>query len=126
MNERLLRLCLLAYPRAWRARHGKVLLDLASELAAQHGATGEALGLIRGGLAARWQDAPSGARAPWGNALGRVALPLAAATASLSVVGALQFGTLDLGKFWTALLAGSLIALAGAVARSRVPTLLGR
>lgn len=125
MNERLLRLCLLAYPRSWRARDGEVLLDLATELAAQRGATGEALGLIRGGLVARWQDTASGARAPWGNALGRLALPLAAATASISVVGALRFGTLDLGKFWTALLAGSLIALAGAVVRSRVSTLLG-
>ncbi|MGI8593280.1 MAG: hypothetical protein ACR2ML_02755 [Solirubrobacteraceae bacterium] len=125
MNGRLLSLCLLAYPRARRVRDGEVLRDLATELSARRGAIREAFGLIRGGLAARWEDAACGARAPWGDGLRRLALPLAAANAAVWVVGALRWGTFDLGKFWTVLAAGSLIALAGAVARSRVPALLG-
>ena len=56
MRERLLRLCLLAYPRARRARDGTVLRDLASELSARRGAAREAIGLIRGGLEARATD----------------------------------------------------------------------
>lgn len=96
-----------------------------TELSAPRGPTREALGLIRGGVAARWEAVASDARAPWGDALRRLTLPLAAATSAILVGGWAVGGTLDLGVVWTALLAGSLIALAGAVAQSRVPTLVG-
>jgi hypothetical protein len=53
MRRRLLEACLLAYPREVRDRDRDHLRDLALELADAHGTAREALGLIRGGLAAR-------------------------------------------------------------------------
>ena len=53
MIRRLVGLCLLAYPRAVRARDGEHLRGLAAELAADHGILREAFGLVRGGLAER-------------------------------------------------------------------------
>lgn len=49
----MLNLCLLAYPRAVRARDGEHLRDLATDLAGDHGFLREAFGLLRGGLAER-------------------------------------------------------------------------
>ena len=56
MSNRVLKLCLRAYPRARRRRDGELLVDLAMELAADHGAWREALGLVAGGVRARWKD----------------------------------------------------------------------
>ena len=53
MKNRLLDLCLLAYPRAVRARDGEHLRELATDLAGDHGFLREAFGLLRGGLAER-------------------------------------------------------------------------
>ena len=53
MRRRLLDLCLLAYPRGIRGRDRDHLLDLALDLAAEHGTACEAFGLLRGGLAER-------------------------------------------------------------------------
>jgi len=53
MTRRLVDLCLLAYPRAVRARDGEHLRELAADLAADHGFLREAFGLVRGGLAER-------------------------------------------------------------------------
>lgn len=53
MRRRLLRGCLRAYPRDLRVRDGSELRDLAEDLAADHGALREALGLVRGGWAER-------------------------------------------------------------------------
>lgn len=53
MRGRLLELCLLAYPRAVRHSDREHLRDLALDLAESHGATREAFGLLRGGLAER-------------------------------------------------------------------------
>lgn len=72
MSDRVLRLCLLAYPRELRGRDGEELLALAAELADDHGTTREALGLLRGGWAERRRRASRGRRA---------ALALTAATA---------------------------------------------
>lgn len=44
---------LLAYPQPVRRRDGADLLDLALELAADHGVVREAIGLLRGGLGER-------------------------------------------------------------------------
>jgi len=49
----MLNLCLQAYPRAVRARDGKHLRELATDLAGDHGFLREAFGLLRGGLAER-------------------------------------------------------------------------
>ncbi len=49
----MLDLCLLAYPRAVRRRDGEHLRELALELASDHGAWREAIGLVVGGLAER-------------------------------------------------------------------------
>jgi len=125
MREWLLRLCLHAYPRARRARDGEVLCDLAGELSAGRGVAREALGLLRGGLAARAGELAGRTRAPWGEALRRLALPLAALGAAIWLPGAARLGTLDLGLLWTALVAGSVLALAGAAARWRPAALAG-
>jgi hypothetical protein len=114
-----------AYPRERRLRDGAALRDLAAELGERHGSRREAIGLLRGGLAARAEGMASAARAPWGEALRRLALPLAAVNAAIWVAGAARLETLDLGVFWTLLLAGSLVALGGAVARARAPMLIG-
>jgi hypothetical protein len=53
MSGRVLELSLLAYPRRVRQRDGEHLLALAQELAEDHGAAREALGLLLGGLAER-------------------------------------------------------------------------
>jgi len=53
MRERLLGLCLLAYPRATRVRDGDYLRDLALELADGSGVVRQAASLLRGGFAAR-------------------------------------------------------------------------
>jgi hypothetical protein len=53
MRNRLLDLCLLAYPRAVRSRDGEHLRELATDLAGDHGILREAFGLLRGGLAER-------------------------------------------------------------------------
>ena len=53
MRRRVLELALRAYPRQVRLRDGDHLLGLALELADQHGATREVLGLVRGGLGER-------------------------------------------------------------------------
>ena len=53
MSSRRLSLALRAYPREVRDRDGAHLLELAADLAEHHGATREALGLLRGGLAER-------------------------------------------------------------------------
>lgn len=55
--SRLLRACLVAYPRDLRARDGDDLLALADELGAAHGVLREALGLLRGGWAERRRGA---------------------------------------------------------------------
>lgn len=52
-TDRLLRLCLLAYPRVVRERDAGELTALAAELAAEHGTAREAWGLLRGGWGER-------------------------------------------------------------------------
>ncbi len=82
MRERVLRLCLYAYPVSSRMRDGQAIIDLASELAAESGwaFAREVVGMIRGGLGARaklvWLDFTG---APWRAALESLALPLAVA-----------------------------------------------
>lgn len=61
-TERLIDLCLLAYPRAVRASDRDHLRDLAVDLATVHGPAREALGLLRGGLAERWRRRGATAR----------------------------------------------------------------
>jgi hypothetical protein len=63
MSARLIELALLAYPRAVRAGDREHLRDLAMELAGDHGAVREALGLLRGGLAERWRRRSRAGRA---------------------------------------------------------------
>ncbi len=58
MRRRLLRWSLLAYPRPLRDRDGAELLTLAEELAAEHGAARELLGLLLGGWAERRRRHP--------------------------------------------------------------------
>ncbi len=53
MRRRILRTCLLAYPRDLRERDGAELCDLAEDLAAEHGIVREAVGLVRGGWSER-------------------------------------------------------------------------
>jgi hypothetical protein len=53
MSARWLARCLLAYPKAQRARDGAYLLDLALELGARSGVRRQALSLLRGGLLER-------------------------------------------------------------------------
>ena len=113
MSDRLLRLALLAYPRAARARDGDVLFELSRELVADGApVVRECAGLVRGGVAARVRLAASEdvADAPWREALSRLVLPLAAAMLALMAVGASRGGV---AMRWT-----STLALVGAGARS--------
>lgn len=94
MSDRLLRLCLLAYPRELRGRDGGELHALATELAADHGTAREALGLLRGGWAERRRSA--GRRR-------RTAVALVAATAAalglLTWSAAAQTGRVEEDRF---------------------------
>jgi hypothetical protein len=123
VSPRLLRLALRAYPGDRRRRDGDVLLDTALELAADGGSSvrREAGGLALAGLAERAARAvpPPLRGAPWRAALARLGLPLAVANLALWSAGVARWGPLwPLGWRWSALLAGSLLALAG-VAWSR-------
>lgn len=66
----MLNLCLHAYPRAVRARDGRHLCELATDLAGDHGFLREAFGLLHGGLAER-------RRQPWAR---RAVVAVSAAT----------------------------------------------
>jgi hypothetical protein len=125
--SRLLRIALHAYPRMRRERDGAVLLDCAAELMASGSSSGarEAAGLARAGLYARLGAARDEVRAaPWGPALERLALPLAAANLGWWLVGASSSGA-PLGRWWLAMLACAGLALLGALTRRRSLSLAG-
>jgi hypothetical protein len=129
MTDKLLRMCLRAYPRGVRERDGEVLLDLARELV-EGGSSPlrQAAGLVGGGAAARLRRRMAGAsRLPWWEARSRLALPLAAALLALMLVGAERAtdGVAWIGWSWVLGLAGSLAALAGAALGRRGITVLG-
>jgi hypothetical protein len=126
--SRLLRAALLAYPRECRERDGEVLLDCAAELARSGSSpVREAAGLVGGGLAARARAACRDVLdAPWGAALERMAVPLAASNLALWAVGAARvWSPGPLGRWWSLILAGAFLAFVGAVARRRGLALLG-
>ncbi len=126
MSDRLLRLALLAYPRAARARDGDVLFELSRELVADGApVVRECAGLVRGGVAARVRLAAGEiADAPWREALSRLVLPLAAAMLALMAVGASR-GGVAMGWTWTLALVGAGCALAGAAWGRRDAALVG-
>lgn len=125
---RALRLCLRAYPRERRERDGEVLLSLAHELCGG-GSTSwrEAAGLLRGGVTERARIRWRGlVRAPWRAALATLALPLAAVHLAVWVAGiARLYDPLPLGKWWTLVLGGSLLAVIGAALRRRAVATAG-
>jgi hypothetical protein len=94
MSRRILKLCLLAYPRKRRDTDGEILRDLAADLSDDHGTPREALALLRGGVAARIADR-RGARARSRGLPRTVALlgvALAALAATLIAVAAINAG----------------------------------
>lgn len=118
MDDRILRACLRAYPRARREQEGDVLLSLAQDLTRDGSSlVREACGLIAGGLADRVLLARSEvAGAPWHSARARLALPVSAALLAVVVTGAIGMsdGIAGVGWGWAALLAGATSALVGA------------
>lgn len=119
LRERLLRLCLYAYPPACRRRDGRAIIDLAKELAGRSRMAflREAGGLLAGGMQARARAVRSAvADAPWRGARERLALPLAVALLCLFVAFAFPVRPEWIG--WWALLA--LLAAAGAVVGAAV------
>jgi hypothetical protein len=82
MIRRLLELCLLAYPRAHRARDREFLRDLALDLGASRGYARQAASLLLGGLAERFRTGRKGARRAAVGCLVLVALALAAGSAT--------------------------------------------
>jgi hypothetical protein len=117
MSDRLLRAALRMYPRDRRARDGQVLLDCARDLG---GGPREAVGLVFGGLTARF----GGRRVT--QALPGLALPLAAVLLALCTAGLRDAVAGSppgfLGWFWT-LFYGS--ALAGVMAASAALAVAG-
>ncbi|CAN5517610.1 hypothetical protein BH20ACT18_BH20ACT18_06900 [soil metagenome] len=87
--DRLLLICLRAYPRTHRERDGEVLLSLAHELHAGGSSPWrEGAGLVRGGVAERLRlRCRVLVGAPWRAALARLALPLAAVSLAVWVAG---------------------------------------
>ena len=123
MNDRLLRLCLRAYPRALRDSDGETLLDLARELVdAGSSPLREAAGLLGGGVRLRARLAAHElGEAPWREARALLALPLAAALLAVALAGA-EHATRGLdwiGWSWALTLAGAIWALAGAATGRR-------
>lgn len=126
--DRLLRACLRAYPAPRRERDGAMLLSLSSELAGDGSSVlAEAGGLVRGGVAERLRLRWRGlVRAPWRDALRRLALPLAAIQLAVWATGiAGVFDPLPLGKWWTLVLGGSVLALIGSALRWRAVATVG-
>jgi hypothetical protein len=125
--SRLLRAALRAYPAERRRHDGEVLLDCAAELAAGGSSVPrEAAGLVAGGLRARVDDRSATVlRAPWGAALDRLPVPLAAALIAWALAGAARHQTLDLGAWWALLLAGAALAFAGALTGRRATAVTG-
>jgi hypothetical protein len=129
VKDRLLRLCLRAYPPAVREHDGDALVDLASE-AAEGGSSAlrEAVGLVAGGARARVRRASHElAAAPWHEARARLALPLAAALLAVTLFGAEQTtpGLAWIGWSWALALAGAGCALVGAATGRRGLTAAG-
>jgi hypothetical protein len=87
----------------------------------------EAAGLVGGGLAVRTRVVGRDMlAAPWSAALERLAVPLAASNLALWAVGAARvWSPGPLGRWWSLILAGALLAFVGAVARRRGAALLG-
>jgi hypothetical protein len=129
MSDRLLRICLRAYPRKARERDGEVLLDLARELVdGGSPALWQAAGLLRGGASARLLRAPGEpAKTPWLEARLRLALPLAAALLALGLVGVERStdGLAWIGWSWAVALTGAAAAFAGAALGRRGLTAAG-
>lgn len=120
MTDRVLRLCLRAYPPEGRKRDGEVLLSLARELSGGGSSSWrEAAGLLRAGMAQRARIRWRGlVRAPWTEALRSLALPLAAVHLAVWSAG-IAGHPLPLGWWWTLVLGGSALALIGAALRWR-------
>lgn len=123
---RRLRRALYAYPSEVRDAHGDVLISLACDLV-DSGASSvgrEALGLIRGGVAARLGLV---ALAPWDAALRRSAIAIAGAV--LAIVGASAAATWPQlawpGWLWVAVLAAPALVVAGHLAGHRTPIAFG-
>jgi hypothetical protein len=128
MKDELLRLALLSFPRARRARDGAVMLDCARDLVDAGGSVRrEAAGLLAAGLQARAAHlAGPAAHAPWGATLDRLALPLAAVVLILFWSGAARtvlFG--PLGLWWATAVVAALTAFAGAALRVRPVAVAG-
>ncbi len=119
---RRLRWALRAYPRDVRATEGDTLISLARDILDEGGSSidREALGLLRGGLAAR---AGALARAPWEPALRRAALGIAGAVLALAC-GAASWWLRDPawpGWRWIAVLTAPVLVIGGLVAGRRAP-----
>jgi hypothetical protein len=118
VSDRILRLCLRAYPAPTRAQEGEILLGLARDLVADGSSPlRECAGLLAGGAAARAKlTRREVACAPWTTARSRLALPLAAALLAVVVGGAARAsaGVSWLGWSWAMTLAGAACAVAGA------------
>jgi hypothetical protein len=87
MRERFLALCLLAYPRARRARDGGYLIDLALDLAERSGPVRQGLSLVRGGLLERLRGIRRG---PALLAAGAMAAVLAVGGVAVAAEGSVQ------------------------------------
>lgn len=127
-ESRLLRLALLTYPRQSRRSDGDVISSLALDMVdSGQSTTGrEALGLVRGGMALRAGDL---AKAPWGEAIRRISLPIAVALLAVTL-GSLAFwlgidGFVWPGWAWAAALAGPGMAICGLLLGWRLPVLVG-
>jgi hypothetical protein len=126
-TERLLRICLIAYPRTRRRTDGQELLGTALELAGG-GSSGlrEARGLLIGGLMARVSTFTHRVRsAPWRGGLQTLALPLAAVGLAIWTAGSQHIADNESHGWWTLVLAGSAVALVGAATGSRILALPG-
>lgn len=124
--EGRLRVALRAYPRAARQAEGDVLISLARDMVdgGQSSVNREALGLLQGGLLARAGDL---ADVPWGKALHRAGLPIAAALLALNI-GMFSFWIEGLtwpGWSWILVVAAPALAVFGLLGGWRSPLILG-
>jgi hypothetical protein len=129
VTDRLLRLCLRAYPREARERDGEVLLGLARDLV-KGGSPPlrQAVGLLRGGAGSWLRHGKNELRElPWLEARSRLAVPLAAALLALVLVGAERStgGLAWVGWSWAVALAVGSAALAGAALGRHVSAVTG-
>lgn len=128
ISDRIFRLCLRAFPDSARRAEGDMLVGLASDLSEQESAVArEAVSLLASGLMKRARVARRELPLlPWREALGQLALPLAAALSAVVVAGAASKASgLWVGWSWAVTLLAAALSLAGVALGRRRTALSG-